>query len=250
MRYYVAEHQEAYRRLEREGLTQWNDLFGESWTFDDFPNRAFLESVLDRLVPGGDVLEYGCGTGPAACFLAARGFRVDAVDLIPEAITVARRLARERGVEVTFDVQDMCALPAGSKQYDVVLDSYCLQSIVTDADRANVLRAVRERLKPTGYYVLSTAMYDPDRVYDGEFRYDATTGICYQETPEPSRDAVQLDGTWYLPHRRHLRTAALRAELENAGLSVVVQDGGNVIATAESWTTAAVPTLKTAMRVR
>ncbi|HZX01492.1 class I SAM-dependent methyltransferase [Kribbella sp.] len=230
MRYYYAEHQDAYRRLLREGMTQWNDLFGESWTFDDFPNRAFLESVLGRLVAGGEVLEYGCGTGPAACFLAGRGFRVDAVDLIPEAIAVARRMARERGVKVNFGVQDVCASPPGSKRYDVVLDSYCLQSIVTDADRAKVLRAVRERLKPNGYYVLSTAMYDPDRVYDGEFRYDARTGICYQETSVRSPDAVQLDGTWYLPHRRHLRPDALRTELAAAGLHVIEQDGGNVVA--------------------
>ena len=212
----------------QEGLTQWNDLFGESWTFDDFPNRAFLERVLDRLPVGGEVLEYGCGTGPAACFLAERGFRVEAIDLIPEAIELAREFARERGLDVSFAVQDVCSLPPGSKQYDVVLDSYCLQSIVTDADRARVLRAVRERLK--GYYLLSTAVYDPERVYDDGFRYDNRTGICYQRTSEPTADAVQLDGTWHLPHRRHLHPEALRDELERAGLPVVEQDGGNVIA--------------------
>ena len=232
MRYYYAEHRTAYRQLKQEGLSQWNDLFGESWTFDDFPNRAFLESVLDRLPVGGEVLEYGCGTGPAACFLAERGFRVDAIDLIPEAIELARRFARERGLDVSFAVQDVCTMPPGNKQYDVVLDSYCLQSIVTDADRARVLRAVRERLK--GYYVLSTAVYDPERVYDDGFRYDDRTGICYQETTEPTADAVQLDGTWYLPHRRHLRPDALREELEGAGLEVIEQDGGNVIAVGAS----------------
>jgi cyclopropane fatty-acyl-phospholipid synthase-like methyltransferase len=85
VRYYYAEHQAAYRRLEREGLTQWNDLFEDDRTgdFDAFPNRAFLERALTRLgLTTGDVLEYGCGTGAAACFLAARGFRVDAIDLI------------------------------------------------------------------------------------------------------------------------------------------------------------------------
>lgn len=229
MRYYYAEHQAAYQRLSQEGLTQWNDLHGESWTFDDFPNRAFLESILDRLPAGGDVLEYGCGTGPAACFLAERGFQVDAIDLIPEAIALARRFAQERGVEVNFSVQDVCALPPGSKRYDVILDSYCLQSIVTDPDRANLLRAVHDRLH--GYYVLSTAMHDPQRVYDDGFRYDARTGICYQETSTPTADAVQLDGTWYLPHRRHLRPEALHAELEHAGFQVLTQHGGDVVAT-------------------
>lgn len=231
MRYYFAEHQAAYRRLGREGLTQWNDLFEGDRTedFEAFPNRAFLERALTRTT--GDVLEYGCGTGAAACFLAARGFRVDAIDLIPEAITLARRFAQERGVAVNFGVQDVCAMPAGSKQYDVILDSYCLQSIVTDPDRANVLRAVRDRLKPNGHYILSTAMYDPDRVYEGDFRYDATTGICYEKTPEPTTDAVQLDGSWYLPHRRHLQPEALRSELEANGLHVLSQEGGDVICT-------------------
>ncbi|NUS00781.1 MAG: class I SAM-dependent methyltransferase [Kribbellaceae bacterium] len=232
MRYYYAEHQAAYRQLMAEGLTQWNDLFGESWTYDNFPNRAFLESVLDRFPAGGDVLEYGCGTAPAACFLAERGFRVHAIDLIPEAIELARGFARERALDVSFEVQDVCALPPGSRQYDVVLDSYCLQSIVTDADRALVLRAVRERLK--GYYVLSTAVYDPERVYGDGFRYDDRTGICYAETAGLTEDAVRLDGTWYLPHRRHLRPDALRAELERAGLHVIEQDGGNVIAVGAS----------------
>lgn len=230
MRYYYAEHQAAYQRLAQQGLTQWSDLFGETDEYDAFPNRPFLERALPELdlPPEPDVLEYGCGTGPAACFLAARGFRVDAIDLIPEAITLARRFARQRGVEVNFNVQDVCTMGAGSKQYDVVLDSYCLQSIVLDPDRASLLAAVHDRLKDTGYYVLSTAIYDPDRIYEGNFRYDATTGICYQSA-DPAEDAVQLDGTWYLPHRRHLHPAALRAELEAAGFHVISQEGGDVV---------------------
>ncbi|MET9271817.1 class I SAM-dependent methyltransferase [Kribbella sp. NPDC003557] len=232
MRYYYAEHQAAYQRLEREGLTQWNDLFDEDRTddFEAFPNRPFLERVLPDLPPSADVLEYGCGTGAAACFLAARGFHVDAIDLIPEAITLARRFARERGVQVDFSVQDVCAMPPGTKQYDVVLDSYCLQSIVTDADRSSLFTAVRDRLKPTGRYILSTAVYDPDRVYEEDFRYDAGTGICYQKTSTPAPDAVHLDNTWHLPHRRHLHPEALRAELADNGLQVTFQSGGDVVA--------------------
>lgn len=102
MRYYQAEHEAAYREIERLRYTQWNDLFDErgAWTYDNFQNRAFLERVIPQLdVPAAStpsVFEYGCGTGPAACFLAARGFEVDAIDLIPEAIAIARRMAEER----------------------------------------------------------------------------------------------------------------------------------------------------------
>jgi hypothetical protein len=109
MSYYYAEHEDGYRRALKQRLTQWSDLFERD-------------------------------TGAAACFLAARGFRVDAVDLMPQAITLARRFARQLGVEVDFGVQDICALADEpvNKRCDVIVDGYCLQSIVTDADRARV----------------------------------------------------------------------------------------------------------------
>lgn len=53
------------------------------------------------------MLEYGCGTGAAACFLAQRGFQIDAVDLVPDAIAMARQFAAERGLAIRFAVQDI-----------------------------------------------------------------------------------------------------------------------------------------------
>ncbi|ONI73927.1 hypothetical protein BWI15_11035 [Kribbella sp. ALI-6-A] len=230
MRYYHAEHESVYREIEKLGYTQWNDLFEHSgaWTYDHFQNRAFLERVITRLglpaAAGTRVLEYGCGTGPAACFLAARGFEVDAIDLIPEAINLARRLAEERGVRVGFSVADVCALPAESvARYDLVVDSYCLQSIVTDEDRDAVFSAVRSRLGPDGYYVISTALYVPGRDAEDGFWYDASTGIYYREVPADSAadQLVEIDGRWYVPHRRHLSAEALRDELGAAGFQVL-----------------------------
>lgn len=242
VRYYQAEHESAYRQIEQLGYTQWNDLFDQSsaWTYDYFQNRTFLEQVIPRLdLPAASatrVLEYGCGTGPAACFLAARGFQVDAIDLIPEAITLARRMAKERGVRVAFSVADICALASEpvTRRYDLVLDSYCLQSIVTDQDRGAVFAAVRARLKPSGYYLISTALHVPGRKYGPGFSYDASTGICYREVPSGSvaDDVVEIDGRWHLPYRRHLSADALRDELVSAGFRVLSRessDPGDVV---------------------
>jgi 2-polyprenyl-3-methyl-5-hydroxy-6-metoxy-1,4-benzoquinol methylase len=110
MHYYQSEHESAYRRITREHKTQWNDLFdGDTISAtDNFPIREFLERVLSRFAVGPDALEYGCGTGLAASFLAQQGFRVDAVDLVPRAIDLPRALAHARGIEVNFAVQDVC----------------------------------------------------------------------------------------------------------------------------------------------
>lgn len=224
-RYYYAEHEEAYRRIELEGKTTWDELHGGGG-FDDFSSRGFLDwalGILPLRPEETEVLEYGTGTGPPACFLAARGFRVEAIDLIPRAIDLAQRFAAERGVEVDFQVGDICAL-AGvppSKTYDLILDTFCLQSIVLDEDRHSLFAAVRARLNPTGSYLISTAMYQPGRDYGPAGLYDERTGIVYARLADQSsrelQGAAQVGDAWYLPHRRHLKPEALTAELGAAG---------------------------------
>jgi len=87
---------------------------------------------------------------PAAppVFLAAQGFSVDAFDLIPQAISLARRFARDRGVQVNFSVHDICDL-ANERPCDATISSLiviafsrsCLMQI-----GARLLGAVHARL--------------------------------------------------------------------------------------------------------
>lgn len=217
MRYYEIEPESVYGQVAREHLTQWSDVFEPEHPagYAEFPNRTFLERALPALGAGVDALEYGCGTGPTACFLAERGYRVDAVDISAEAIALARRFAAERGVRVNFAVQDVCRWPAEvAKYYDLVVDSYCLQNIVLDEDRSALFHGVRTRLKSNGHYLISTALFDPNRAYRGEFEYDPDTGICYRNG---------------LPYRRHVTPRKLEAELSTAGFAVFSHDDGNLI---------------------
>jgi hypothetical protein len=48
IKYYWPEHEEGYRRIEREGLAGWNELHG-GHGFDNFASRAFLEQALPML---------------------------------------------------------------------------------------------------------------------------------------------------------------------------------------------------------
>ncbi|UCC67707.1 MAG: class I SAM-dependent methyltransferase, partial [Armatimonadota bacterium] len=199
-------------------------------------------------------LEIGCGTGVAACFLAERGFRVDAIDIIRAAIEIAREVAAERQLDINYQVQDVCDLSPRGDQYDLIVDSYCLQGIVFDEERARVFAAVRARLRPGGYYLVSTAMFDEKRFRQDETVTDAQTGIVYHrygdkglidadtgiayveldESPDLYEGATEIAGVWYLPSRRHLQPPALKAELERAGFAVLYQGGDydeNVICT-------------------
>jgi 2-polyprenyl-3-methyl-5-hydroxy-6-metoxy-1,4-benzoquinol methylase len=97
------------------------------------------------------------------------------MDLIPAAIELARVFAAERGLEVNYAVQDIVELPVQGKQYDLIVDSYCLQCIVFDQDRQKVFAAVRGRLKAGGYYLVSTAMFDKLRFRARELVIDQDT---------------------------------------------------------------------------
>jgi len=250
MKYYYPEHIKGYQKIKAEGKTAWNEIHG-SIGFENFSSRAFLEFALPQLhfsVPNPTVLEYGCGTGPGACFLAERRFQVDGIDIIPIAIEMAKRFARERNLDIHYEVQDICELPHEGKKYDMIVDNYCLQGIVTDEDRKSVFSAVCARLKPEGYYLISTAIFDEerfceevqildaetDRFYNkyGDGIIDVRTSIVYikpKESPDDYEEAIKINDVWYLPNRKHLKPPDLKAELEIEGFKVIYQDGGNVI---------------------
>lgn len=249
LKYYYREHLAGYARVRAENLIAWNQAIDDGEAFEQFSSRTFLEEVLPGLrfsASPPTALEIGCGTGPGACYLAARGFRVDAIDLIPTAIEIARQQAQLRGLQIRYAVQDVTTLSHDGPQYDLIVDSYCLQGIVTDVDRVAVFAAVHARLKPDGTYLVSSAMFDPARFQPFESVVDEATGTVYHRYGDdglidPQTDIVyapldqaptsyegtnQIAGRRYLLNRRHRRPATLRAELEKAGFRVLYQDGG------------------------
>jgi SAM-dependent methyltransferase len=84
-----------------------------------------LRGREDLLPAGGRALDVACGRGAVACWLAARGFRVDAVDVSPVGLDAGAALAQRLGVaahvrwwrhDLDAGLPDGCAGP-----YDVVV---------------------------------------------------------------------------------------------------------------------------------
>jgi SAM-dependent methyltransferase len=82
--------------------------------------------AVDRAAPaeGEHVVDVGCGTGNASLLAAARGARVTGVDPAERLLEVARKLARERGLDATFVAGEAAALPLGDGEADVVLSVF------------------------------------------------------------------------------------------------------------------------------
>jgi hypothetical protein len=235
-----------YRRLEIEAqyLRLRNarepvDYWGRP--FDAFDLREFLDEVLPTLaIPGNEpwAFEYGTGTGPGACYLAERGFRVDAIDASPAAIQLARRFAAGRGLTVGFEVGDIAGLPSRARTYDLVVDNFCLHNLITDDERQRALANVRAMLRADAYFVIGTSVFDPHRDYGSDIR-DGSTGIVYRRLREDTvdfEDVTKIEGTPYYARVRHVGPGVLRDELEAAGFRVLHQphEGRLLCALAES----------------
>ncbi|OXM13309.1 class I SAM-dependent methyltransferase [Paenibacillus herberti] len=234
-KYYYDEHEDTYQKMKNGNISAWDEFHDPTnYSFDIFMMRPFLEkafSIININEFALQAFEYGCGTGAGACYLANKGFTVDAVDISPTAIEIANEIAKNKGIVINFRVQDLLGLPKLDKKYDLILDNYCLQSIVTDDDRKKLFSIVSSGLKDSGYYIVSSAIYNETRSYKNSF-YDANSGIAYDKVQDPKgygTAATLINGEWWLPHRRHLKKDVLRQELQSAGFKVVFQEGGNFI---------------------
>ena len=111
------------------------------------PSTRLILNVLERHIRGGErVLDYGCGSGILAIAAAKLGAgELDAVDIDPQALEVARANAQTNGVRLRTALPE--ALPAGD--YDLVLANILSDPLVRLAPE------LAARTRPGGRVFLS-----------------------------------------------------------------------------------------------
>ena len=110
------------------------------------------------------VLDMGCGAGHTALAAAPHAAEVVAVDLSPEMLGTASRLANERGVRnVTFREADVTALPFADATFDVVTSRYSAHHY---ADPGQAVAEAARVLRPGGRLLLADTMAPEDPALD------------------------------------------------------------------------------------
>ena len=123
----------------------------DQW-YEDISDIHACTTAVSELAQGGRVLELGVGTGRLAVPLASLGLDVVGVDASPAMLE--RLAARDPQGQIKATLMDMSSdLPPGP--FDVVFAAYnTLFNLTTPQAQLRCLRLVRDRLAPTGHFVV------------------------------------------------------------------------------------------------
>ncbi|MBS1703320.1 MAG: class I SAM-dependent methyltransferase [Armatimonadetes bacterium] len=158
-----------------------------------FAIGMFQKQLTAVGLSGGDLVELGCGRGNIALAFARLGWRSVGVDFAPTAVRWAQEFATEQGLEAEFRVADLREpWPFDTESFDAVLDANCLHFFHGD-NRRRFLDEAHRVLRPSGYFLVSTIVNQPDPEHWEMLRYDPDARItrqdgvplnCYVDAPD------------------------------------------------------------------
>ena len=193
------EMEDIYRKIPPEKIP-WNI---------ETPPDILVRLVRNRRLVPCRTIEFGCGAGNYAVWLAKQGFDVTGIDIAPSAIGLARKNALTQGVRCTFIVADVLGdLPEVKGPFDFAFDWELLHHIYPD-DRPGYVANVARLLRPGGRY-LSVCFHEDDPQFGGAGKYRTTQigTVLYFSSEEELRElfspyftilelrAVTIRGKW------------------------------------------------------
>jgi len=145
-------------------------------------DRDAAVTLLESLAHGGPALELAIGTGWIALPLAARGIRVDGIEL--SAAMVDRLRAKPGGEQLSVTIGDMAdvVVPGAYRLIYVVANS--LFNLLTQDDQVRCFENVAAHLADNGVFLME--VYRPDFLY--QLRSDQ-----YVDAEGIEVDEVRLD---------------------------------------------------------
>ena len=130
---------------------RWDKRFGrKEFALGKEPNPLLKRHI--HLLPKGRALDVATGEGRNAVFLAQKGFEVDAVDISEKGLKKARKLAREKRVEINTFLVDLDRYQIEKERYDLVANFYFL--------KRRLIPRIRKGLKKGGKVIFQTYLLE------------------------------------------------------------------------------------------
>jgi SAM-dependent methyltransferase len=180
---------------------------------DEFePSGPFILEIAQKT--GGPILELGCGTGRLTIPLAAHGFDITGLDIVPAMIDRAKEKSQGSPIEwIQADVRDFHL----HGTYRLIFESGSVfQHMLTRPDQEAFLARVREHLHTDGLFVVSTIFPHASLLYAVEDEQE------WFNTQHPNGYDIKVSGTEFYDAVRQVKVeTAHRRWKDNNGLEVV-----------------------------
>ena len=138
-------HEACCRAFKRDDEYRGDRLPGEKAA-----SRFLVDNI--HLLPKGRALDIAAGEGRNSVFLAQHGFKVEAIDISEAGLEKAKKLAQEKGVEVTIIETDLETYQIKEKAYNLIANFNYLQR--------GLIPQIKKGLKKGGAVIFETYLID------------------------------------------------------------------------------------------
>lgn len=121
-----------------------------------------------------ELLDLGCGPGIYAERFCRKGFHVTGIDFSRRSVDYARETAKRQNLHIFYLYQNYLELDY-QEEFDVTTLIYCDFGVLSDTDRASLLKRIFRALKPGGTLIFD--VFTPNR-YKG---VEESKNFTYQE---------------------------------------------------------------------
>jgi ubiquinone/menaquinone biosynthesis C-methylase UbiE len=184
--------------------------------------RVRTEEILARNLPSApaEIVDIGGGPGVYSAWLAAQGYRVSLLDIVPLHVEQARQTFAEQGLKTAHaQVGDARQLPYAGNCADVALLLGPLYHLPERADRLTALREAWRVVRPGGRVAVA-AISRFASLLDGFFRgfsRDPSFVAIVQEDLSSGRHQNLTENPAYFTNAYFHHPQELPVELEEAG---------------------------------
>lgn len=177
------------------------EVYDDVQHYSKTPSRSDRDAavaLLESVVRGGPALELAIGTGWIALPLAARGIRVDGIDL--SAAMVQRLRAKPGGEDISVTIGDMADVGVSGTYRLIFVVANSLFNLLTQDDQVRCFENVAAHLEDDGVFLIE--VFRPDFLYRlRDNQYVDAEGI---EVDEVRLDVARHDPVTQLLDESHV----------------------------------------------